>query len=204
MPPTRVDTKYSKPPLTSCVPSAARRQQVRDAAGQLPVVALLGIGRVEVRRVVLQAGRDAGRAARQERRVDDRWRWCRRRSAASRSSARYCAVANMRGAEHAAPVGDEQPVRRRRRRQRRADRCCRRSAGCTQIGAVVDEGALQRVAGGDACRSACPRSACCRCCSCTGCRVCANVLCVVGPLDRAAAEEPHAVAHAAGPPKVAS
>ena len=64
------DTKYSNPPLTSCVP-AARRQQLRDAAGQLSVVALFRIGRVEIRRVVLQAGRDARRAARQERRIED-------------------------------------------------------------------------------------------------------------------------------------
>ena len=61
-----------KPSLELVRAGAARRHHLRHARGELAVVPLFGVGRVEIGTVVLQIRRHAGDAARQKWRVPDR------------------------------------------------------------------------------------------------------------------------------------
>ena len=180
------------PPLTSCVPSAARRRACCETLrGQLTVVALFRIGRVEVRRVVLR-----GRRARP--------RSCR----ASGTASRRCAL-------DVPPAFSQLPVllrvlrRRERARPEHAAPRAPHTAGSAstasstsrgsmlprqrrlhQVGAVVDERCPAACGRWRACRSASPRSACCRCWLVYGMPVCGERALRGRPLDPRAAEEP--------------
>ena len=57
-----VERNHSTPPFRSWLPAAARRQEVREAARELAVVAILGIGRVEDTARCSAVGRDAVQA----------------------------------------------------------------------------------------------------------------------------------------------
>jgi hypothetical protein len=146
LPPVRVLTNRSNPPLMSCVPTLFVERKCARLAEICQLLRSSGIVGVPVRRVVVPARRDPGRTPRVKYGESITFGARAARVAEAEVPARHLRRGEQRRRDDAAPARDEQVVRQRAIDVGRSDRRSGpREAGLHLVGRVVQVRARDRV-----------------------------------------------------------